>query len=222
MEARRLAKNRRMKSPGSMQSSAPAGGRKNYVLEFRLGMGSAASDAYGGLPCLRVCSDREGARAQGALGKKRAQPGAFLCRDRIDRALRGGAAWSRSDRMGLSLHPAGPVSDVSSSILYSLSAITSYGHSNIFLEERWRLLGAIEAMNGLILFGLTTAFLFAAIEEVRPVDGIKSSPYPGDVTSHTLRFLPFAREGEASSWWVGSSTSVPGWPFLQSCFEQKG
>jgi hypothetical protein len=61
------------------------------------------------------------------------------------------------------------MSDVSSSMLYSLSAITSYGHSNIFLEERWRLLGAIEAMNGLILFGLTTAFLFAAIEEVRPV-----------------------------------------------------
>jgi hypothetical protein len=63
----------------------------------------------------------------------------------------------------------GAMPDVSSSMLYSLSAITSYGHSNIFLEERWRLLGAIEAMNGLILFGLTTAFLFAAIEEVRPV-----------------------------------------------------
>jgi hypothetical protein len=63
----------------------------------------------------------------------------------------------------------GAMSDVSNSMLYSLSAITSYGHSNIFLEERWRLLGAIEAMNGLILFGLTTAFLFAAIEEVRSV-----------------------------------------------------
>ncbi|MGA9824051.1 MAG: hypothetical protein WBQ53_04275 [Methylocystis sp.] len=63
----------------------------------------------------------------------------------------------------------GAMSDLSSSMLYSLSAITSYGHSNLFLEDRWRLLGAIEAMNGLILFGLTTAFLFAAIEEVRPV-----------------------------------------------------
>jgi hypothetical protein len=63
----------------------------------------------------------------------------------------------------------GAMSDLSTSMLYSLSAITSYGHSNVFLEERWRLLGAIEAMNGLILFGLTTAFLFAAIEEVRPV-----------------------------------------------------
>jgi len=59
--------------------------------------------------------------------------------------------------------------DFPNAMLYSLSAITSYGHSNIFLEERWRLLGAIEAMNGLIIFGLTTAFLFAAIEEVRPV-----------------------------------------------------
>jgi hypothetical protein len=63
----------------------------------------------------------------------------------------------------------GAMSDLSTSMLYSLSAITSYGHSNVFLEERWKLLGAIEAMNGLILFGLTTAFLFAAIEEVRPL-----------------------------------------------------
>jgi hypothetical protein len=63
----------------------------------------------------------------------------------------------------------GAMPDTSTSMLYSLSAITSYGHSNIFLEDHWRLLGAIEAMNGLILFGLTTAFFFAAIEEVWPV-----------------------------------------------------
>jgi hypothetical protein len=62
----------------------------------------------------------------------------------------------------------GALPDPSAAMLYSLSAITSYGHSVIFLEDRWRLLGAIEAMNGLILFGLTTAFLFAAIELVRP------------------------------------------------------
>ncbi len=62
----------------------------------------------------------------------------------------------------------GAAPDVSAAMLYSLSAITSYGHAEIFLEDHWRLLGAIEAMNGLILFGLTTAFLFAAIELVRP------------------------------------------------------
>lgn len=62
----------------------------------------------------------------------------------------------------------GAMPDGSAAMLYSLSAITSYGHSAIFLQDRWRLLGAIEAMNGLILFGLTTAFLFAAIALVRP------------------------------------------------------
>ena len=31
------------------------------------------------------------------------------------------------------------------------------------------LLGAIEAVNGVILFGLTTAFLYAAIHEVWPL-----------------------------------------------------
>ena len=62
----------------------------------------------------------------------------------------------------------GAMCDLPAAMLYSLSAITSYGHAEIFLEDRWKLLGAIEAMNGLILFGLTTAFLFAAIELVRP------------------------------------------------------
>jgi hypothetical protein len=57
----------------------------------------------------------------------------------------------------------GALPDPGEAILYSLNAITSYGHAEIFLAQRWRLLGAIEAMNGLILFGLTTAFLYAAI-----------------------------------------------------------
>jgi hypothetical protein len=56
--------------------------------------------------------------------------------------------------------------DSKSAMLYSLNAITSYGHENIQLDSRWQLLGALEALNGWLLFGLTTAFLFAAIEKV--------------------------------------------------------
>jgi hypothetical protein len=37
------------------------------------------------------------------------------------------------------------------------------------LSDDWRLLGAIESMNGVIIFGLTTAFLFNAMRELRPV-----------------------------------------------------
>ena len=54
--------------------------------------------------------------------------------------------------------------DLKSAMLYSMSAITSYGHANLYLEPRWQLMGTLEALDGWILFGLTTAFLFAVIQ----------------------------------------------------------
>lgn len=53
--------------------------------------------------------------------------------------------------------------DIREAILYSLNAITSYGHANLRLENRWELMGALEALNGWLLFGLSTAFLYAVI-----------------------------------------------------------
>lgn len=60
--------------------------------------------------------------------------------------------------------------DDRSAMLYSLSAMTSYGHANLFLKEHWQLMGALEALNGALLFGLTTAFLFAMIREVWDIE----------------------------------------------------
>jgi hypothetical protein len=57
--------------------------------------------------------------------------------------------------------------DARSAMLYSLNAITSYGHIGLTLQEHWHLMGALEALNGWLLFGLTTAFLFAMIEQFR-------------------------------------------------------
>ena len=62
-----------------------------------------------------------------------------------------------------------PTRHPKSAMLYSLSAMTSYGHANLFLEEQWQLMGALEALNGMLLFGLTTAFLFATIQKVWPL-----------------------------------------------------
>jgi hypothetical protein len=59
--------------------------------------------------------------------------------------------------------------DNRTAMLYSLSAMTSYGHANLFLENRWQLMGALEALNGMLLFGLTTAFLFAMIQRIWPL-----------------------------------------------------
>jgi len=63
----------------------------------------------------------------------------------------------------------GALPDAKSAMLYSLSAMTSYGHANLFLEAQWQLMGALEALNGILLFGLTTAFLFAMIQKVWPL-----------------------------------------------------
>ena len=65
----------------------------------------------------------------------------------------------------------GALPDYRSAILYSLNAITSYGHASLDLEKRWQLMGALEALNGMLLFGLTTAFLFGIIHRVWGLKG---------------------------------------------------
>jgi hypothetical protein len=62
----------------------------------------------------------------------------------------------------------GALPDGKSALLYSLGAMTTYGHEPFYLAEHWRLMGTLEALNGMILFGLTTAFLYAAIREFSP------------------------------------------------------
>ena len=56
--------------------------------------------------------------------------------------------------------------DLKDSMLYSISAITAYGHAEIYLKPHWQLMGALEALNGLLLFGLTTAFLYGHVRRV--------------------------------------------------------
>ena len=60
----------------------------------------------------------------------------------------------------------GALPDNRSAMLYSLNAMTSFGHIDLHLADHWHLLGAIEALNGWLLFGLSTAFLFTVIERV--------------------------------------------------------
>ena len=64
----------------------------------------------------------------------------------------------------------GALPDGEAAMLYSLSAITTYGHSQLFLADHWRLMGALEALNGVILIGLTTALLYGLIQRVWPVE----------------------------------------------------
>jgi hypothetical protein len=62
----------------------------------------------------------------------------------------------------------GALTNFRSAMLYSLGAMTTYGHENLDLASHWRLMGAIEALNGWLLFGLSTAFLFEMIQKISP------------------------------------------------------
>jgi len=67
-------------------------------------------------------------------------------------------------------HQLGALTDIRAALVYSLSALTCYGHAELYLARHWQLMGALEALNGLLLFGLTTAFLYAHVQRVWPLD----------------------------------------------------
>ena len=43
---------------------------------------------------------------------------------------------------------------------------TALGYGDVVLSERWRLLGPMEAINGLLLFGLSTAVMFVVMSRL--------------------------------------------------------
>jgi len=64
----------------------------------------------------------------------------------------------------------GALSDYKTAMRYSLDAMTTYGHTNVYLNSHWALLGAMEALQGMLLFGLTTAFLFWIFGAISPLN----------------------------------------------------
>jgi len=63
---------------------------------------------------------------------------------------------------------------VADAALYSVDSMTTRGSSTgTGMEEHWRMMGAIEAGNGMLLFGISTAFLFAVMAGLwkKPVGG---------------------------------------------------
>ena len=49
------------------------------------------------------------------------------------------------------------------SLYFSLTSYTTIGFGDVVLPDRWRLLGGIEGFSGLLLTGLSTAFLYVII-----------------------------------------------------------
>jgi len=53
--------------------------------------------------------------------------------------------------------------DFETSLYFSIVSYTTIGYGDVVLPQRWRVLGGIEALSGVLLCGLSTAFVFAII-----------------------------------------------------------
>lgn len=60
----------------------------------------------------------------------------------------------------------GALPDVKSAMLYSLGAMTTQGGGGVQLQAHWQLMGSLEALDGWILFGITTAFLLTIMQKL--------------------------------------------------------
>jgi hypothetical protein len=54
--------------------------------------------------------------------------------------------------------------------LYSVDSMTTRGASGLVLERQWRMMGATEAGDGMLLFGISTAFLFYVMLRLWKID----------------------------------------------------
>jgi hypothetical protein len=51
-------------------------------------------------------------------------------------------------------------------LLYSVDSMTTRGASGLVLTHNWLLMGAVEAMSGMLLFGISTALLIAVMQRI--------------------------------------------------------
>jgi hypothetical protein len=64
------------------------------------------------------------------------------------------------------LLPAGELGTFEETVYFSFVTFTTLGYGDITLSEGWRLLSGIEALNGILLVGWTTAMIFAVVQNI--------------------------------------------------------
>jgi len=49
-------------------------------------------------------------------------------------------------------------------LLFSVDSMSTRGASGLTLQRHWRLMGALEAVDGMLLFGVSAAYIFAVMQ----------------------------------------------------------
>lgn len=73
---------------------------------------------------------------------------------------------------------AGALRTFEEALYFSTSTYATVGYGDIVLAPGWRVLGAIEGANGVILLGWSTAFFFAVVSRIRLLE-IEIEARPG-------------------------------------------
>lgn len=60
----------------------------------------------------------------------------------------------------------GAISGMEPALYFSVVTFTTVGYGDVVLTPEWRLLGSFEAVNGIIMFGWSTALVIAAVQRV--------------------------------------------------------
>jgi hypothetical protein len=63
----------------------------------------------------------------------------------------------------------GALGSLTEGMLYSVDSMTTRGASGLMLLPHWRMLGALEAADGMLLFGISTAYVFAVMQVYWPM-----------------------------------------------------
>ena len=58
----------------------------------------------------------------------------------------------------------GALNSPGAAILYSVDSMATRGASGLMLQAHWQMMGALEAANGMLLFGISTAFIFTVMQ----------------------------------------------------------
>ena len=80
------------------------------------------------------------------------------------------------------LLPAGELADLESAVYFSFVTFTTLGYGDITLGEGWRMLSGIQALNGILLVGWSTALMFAVVQ--RSWQGFVHSDLEADSAKH--------------------------------------
>ena len=81
----------------------------------------------------------------------------------------------------------GALNVTAEALLYSVDLMSTRGASGLMLESHWRMMGALEATGGMLLFGISTAYIFTVMQDYWPLMTRSRLPRSSTLTNSAVR-----------------------------------